>query len=193
LQLLYPCSRYSPDQCLICGGSFRDHLVLWWAKHLYTPYDRIIDETYEQGVILLDENGEGVGSNKKMNKRHRNRNNSAKRISRSGQTRSSPPAGDSSSKEYAFHRQYVLDKSHLLKGISNKREQTRLLAQELSKCGMRDGNVDEMQVNQRGVQYLVASRERRTSLTLKWTRAFVLATLEHLIELEGTEAEGKSR
>lgn len=34
LQLLYPCSRYSPNECIVCGGSYPDHLELWWSKNL---------------------------------------------------------------------------------------------------------------------------------------------------------------
>lgn len=49
LQLLYPCSRYSPDRCLICGGSFQDHIDLWWGKHRYRPYDRLTDAILESG------------------------------------------------------------------------------------------------------------------------------------------------
>ena len=51
LQLLYPCSRYSTDRCWLCGGNFRDHLTLWWSKHLYTPFDSHVDQVYRESVV----------------------------------------------------------------------------------------------------------------------------------------------
>ena len=42
LQLLHPISRYSTDRCVFCGGSFHDHLELWWSKkHLYRVFFRV--------------------------------------------------------------------------------------------------------------------------------------------------------
>lgn len=53
LQLLYP-NNYSTDRCLLCGGTFRDHLTLWWGKHLYTPFDRLLDRTLEEARVVED-------------------------------------------------------------------------------------------------------------------------------------------
>ncbi|KAL7573098.1 hypothetical protein ACA910_018781 [Epithemia clementina (nom. ined.)] len=53
LQLLWPCSKYSPDACLWCGGNFQDHLKLNWFRHLYTPLDQWLDETLEQGLTRI--------------------------------------------------------------------------------------------------------------------------------------------
>jgi hypothetical protein len=52
LSLLHPCSRYSTDRCLICGGTFRDHLILRWYMNgcLYSPYDRYVDSITKHGI-----------------------------------------------------------------------------------------------------------------------------------------------
>uniref|UniRef100_A0A7S0CEK4 Uncharacterized protein n=1 Tax=Proboscia inermis TaxID=420281 RepID=A0A7S0CEK4_9STRA len=43
LEDLYPCSQHSPNRCLICKETFRDHLLSWWMPHLNSPYDKYID------------------------------------------------------------------------------------------------------------------------------------------------------
>ncbi len=51
LQLLHPLKRYSTDRCAFCGGSFHDHLELWWSqKHLYKPFDLHLDMLLKEGV-----------------------------------------------------------------------------------------------------------------------------------------------
>ncbi len=51
LQLLHPLRRYSTDRCVFCGGSFHDHLELWWSqKHLYKPFDLHLDMILKKGV-----------------------------------------------------------------------------------------------------------------------------------------------
>ena len=51
LQLLHPCSQHSPDRCIICGGCYRDHLILGWVKHLYKPFDRMLDKEYNDCLV----------------------------------------------------------------------------------------------------------------------------------------------
>jgi len=58
LQSLYPLSRHSPDQCLLCGQSFRDHLKSWWFSRLYTPYDIYLDR------VIKEFNGNNDGNGK---------------------------------------------------------------------------------------------------------------------------------
>ena len=201
LQLLYPCSRYSPDQCLICGGSYRDHLALWWAKHLYTPYDRIMDRTYKGGVVFEDSDEGAVVSNKSRTKnrprsyRGNHRRGSKTRSShwRHDKTKPTMPTGPPKIMEFAFHRQYVLDKSHLLKDITSKKEEKRVLANELLKRGLpNDGKVEEVEVPERGVSYLVPAEPTgggRFSLTLGLARWIALRVMDNLIEIEAIEAE----
>lgn len=88
LQLLAPCSQYSTDRCMRCGGSFRDHLLLRWSPHLYTPFDRMVDQFYAESVEEPASSSSktkwAAGPNTKTNKPKMN-----------------------------FHRRYVLDLTHL--------------------------------------------------------------------------------
>ena len=59
LESLYPPSNHGPDKCLICGLSFRDHLQCWWYPHLYSSYDRHLDEIRRNGIVYDNNNQEG--------------------------------------------------------------------------------------------------------------------------------------
>jgi hypothetical protein len=107
LQLLYPCSRFSPDRCLICGGNFRDHLTLWWSKNLYTPLDRILDDTYRTGVRIVD--GKSAPASDAQPPRHqKGRRRQPSRKARLDATWYMPRA-PSQSIEYAYHWRYVVE------------------------------------------------------------------------------------
>jgi hypothetical protein len=101
LQLLYPgSSRYSPDRCIFCGGSFPDHLTLWWSKNMYTPFDLLLDKVYKQGVVVVQ--------NQEDNDDH-------------GQTRRGKIAGSAGSQpeegqktDYLYHRRYVTEADELV-------------------------------------------------------------------------------
>jgi hypothetical protein len=86
LQLLYPCNRYSPDRCILCGGCYKDHLTLGWAKHRYKPFDRLMDNMHGDGLVAMKQKP------------------TAKKAA---EDRSNFLA-------YAFHRRYVLDVSQSL-------------------------------------------------------------------------------
>ena len=96
LQLLYPCSRYSRDSCIFCGGTFADHMTLAWAKHLYTPYDRYLDLTREKGVVTPPPD--------KIPRRSKRRRRGAAAAAAAAPVPSSPP-------QHVFHRMYVRDKA----------------------------------------------------------------------------------
>jgi hypothetical protein len=122
LQLLYPCSRFSPDRCLICGGNFRDHLTLWWSKNLYKPLDRILDDTYRTGVRIVD--GKSAPASDAQPPPHqKGRRRQPSRKARLDATRYMPRA-PSQSIEYAYHWRYVvevLEKSGRSSNTSGKR------------------------------------------------------------------------
>jgi hypothetical protein len=106
LQLLYPCSRYSIDKCFLCGGSYRDHLTLWWSKHLYTPYDRWLDQTNQEArpsLLILPTST--LTSRKTMD----NTNLQQKQ---------------SKSKRWAFHRNYVIDDVVLRERATSRTKKT---------------------------------------------------------------------
>jgi hypothetical protein len=48
LDYLYPLSRYQLDGCILCGHSFREHLVSWWQPFLNTPFDQYLDGVREK-------------------------------------------------------------------------------------------------------------------------------------------------
>jgi hypothetical protein len=112
LQLLYPCNQYSPDKCLLCGGTFRDHLTLWWAKNLYTPYDLYLDRIYKDGRV---QTATETGSNVK------------KRARKTRVSSNSP-----SDVDFCYHRRYVLDVTHLVQGIQRQRDKKRIVQREIS-------------------------------------------------------------
>lgn len=118
LQLLYPCSQYSLDKCVLCGGTFRDHLTLWWSKHLYTPYDRYLDQVYHESMeqtTTLD------ARNDKLN---RKRNDS-------GIQKSSFARKDDSIVKFGYHHQYVLDITSLFENIQKPRDKAKALYQAI--------------------------------------------------------------
>jgi hypothetical protein len=113
LQLLYPCNQYSPDKCLLCGGTFRDHLALWWAKNLYSPYDLHLDRVYKDGRI-----------NSTM------QNDSIAKIRT---TKTKTLSNSSPGVDFCYHRRYVLDVRHLLQGIQRQRDKKRIVQREILK------------------------------------------------------------
>lgn len=40
---------------MTCGGNFKDHMTLKWAKHLYSPFDLLLDKIHEKAVEIRQE------------------------------------------------------------------------------------------------------------------------------------------
>jgi hypothetical protein len=112
LQLLYPCNQYSPDKCLLCGGTFRDHLTLWWAKNLYTPYDLYLDRVYQDGAVHSPMEDDKYTKLKTKNTK----------------ASSNTPLDV----DFCYHRRYVIDVTHLLQGVQRQRDKRRILQREIS-------------------------------------------------------------
>jgi hypothetical protein len=55
LEMLYPLSQHAPDRCALCGHAFEDHLRRWWEEkgQVGTAFDRVLDETYNEGVSVV--------------------------------------------------------------------------------------------------------------------------------------------
>jgi hypothetical protein len=118
LQLLYPCSQYRTDKCIFCGGTFQDHLTLWWSKHFYTPLDRYLDRVYQDGVVVRSAE-----------------TNSGAKLSLSKTT-------------FGYHHRYVLDITHLFDGIQKPREKLRILQRAISqqyKSNITNVRIDQME------------------------------------------------
>lgn len=185
LQLLYPCSRYSPNRCLLCGGSYPDHLELWWSKHLYRPFDRQLDRTYKEALEVEEE------------VEYRKRPLSSKyQMAKFGQEANEPSLHRvTKPPRFAFHKRYVLDATDLFDGIDKKsakekreiRKKTLQLAKEKwgddvsSLTGM-------MSIDDHKVFILPGIREqpgrKRPALSLVATRFLVRAAVERLIQLQ---------
>ena len=127
LQLLFPCDRFSPNKCALCGGSFPDHLELWWSTHLYSPFDQHLDKTYKDALnVVEDETKAVVNSNKNKNKNTR-RPSFVRRNQQSGSKpgRSSPSMSSSTATtmkgppSFSFHKRYVTDVSDLVRGADD--------------------------------------------------------------------------
>jgi len=168
LQLLYPCSRYSPDRCIICGGTFADHLTLWWSKNLYTPFDRVLDKVSKEGTILPL--------------------SSEEQLARAKKDRSYYP---SSNPEYVFHKRYVLDVSSLLKGLSSKYQEKRVLQRAVQQNPAITGPFEKKKVGELNVTFLVPATKPkpRPSVTFELVRAMFLNAVEALMYLEASENE----
>jgi hypothetical protein len=141
LQLLYPSLRhYRPDSCLLCGGTYQDHLALAWAKHLYTPLDRRLDDDYNKGRLEMQGQEDMTkisrhASQKVKAKTTRTRPSSS---SFSSSTRRGPETrGRNSARSrrkhlptappepqilYSFHRQYVVDATDLIDALRQQRQ-----------------------------------------------------------------------
>lgn len=108
LQALYPCSRYAPDRCLVCGGKYLDHLTLWWFKHMYSPLDQMLDRDLKEGVIMTDPHA----SDKRPNN-HRKR----------GKRQVPSDDGPTIQFQYplfVYHRRYVFDFGEMLEKYERK-------------------------------------------------------------------------
>jgi len=124
LQLLYPCSRYSTDRCWLCGGTFRDHLTLWWSKHLYTPFDLYVDQVYREGVVLPTAAAAAAKEDASV-KKHRK--------SKTGKFNSYLPQQEQQERtEYAFHRRYVLDLTQLLHGVRDPAQKKKIMQRSMT-------------------------------------------------------------
>ena len=195
LQLLYPCSQYSPDKCMLCGGSFRDHLALWWSKHLYTPFDRLVDRVYRDGVVQqLPATDPAYSISKQRSGTKMQHDASLLTKEKSAQT------------DFCFHRRYVLDITHLLQGVTDKREQPRIVQRAVAK---QFPHVPKDRMEQRkrladavgtppivyAVPKVTANEEyvhkSRPTTIVTWfiVKEMFLSAIENLIDLEETDRE----
>jgi hypothetical protein len=176
LQLLYPCTRYAPNKCLICGGTFPDHLELWWSKHLYTPFDQWLDKTYNAAMDLSESSNL---KNKSSNKSGRTEHQS--------QIMEQPPS-------FAFHKRYVEDITHLAT-IENSQERRAAIKNWLEKQRKtRAGGITLRVGSSAGVTYATAipngDKSFRNSLA-EWLSFVVLGAVDEMIQFQ--ELENKKR
>ena len=89
LKYFWPCSRFQPDACAICGHSWHDHLLLRWPTK-GSALDTYLDA--KQSLTIKEK--ESWNSNKESRNDHRR-------------------AKSSLSKQKSFHRNYVTDREQL--------------------------------------------------------------------------------
>lgn len=188
LQLLYPCSRYSTDRCWLCGGNFRDHLTLWWSKHLYTPFDLHVEQVFRDGA------GNGSSATSKEQQKQQKQQNLQ------------PPA------EFAFHRRYVVDLPNLWVPGANTKNVPRdadkmmqrlvsqrfpLVQENLNRIEIRSRSSDQenapsstSNASSIGAQYAVPAIDKqrlgtpRHTMVLITVRELFLNAVESLMDLE---------
>lgn len=208
LQLLYPCSRYSPDRCVLCGGTHRDHLTLWWGKHLYTPFDQSMEKTYASGSVL-EPKFPALPKPKRSPRQGRSHSVSSSSSSRKSYTNRGPKRGVKNSRSrstsprtteppmirsFAFHRLYVTDFETLAQGITDKKERTRKLRRELTKIQAKTGARMEIRMlTDKNLAYVVSAAasidgpKRSQSITSLFSRYVVLNAIDRLIGMQETE------
>jgi hypothetical protein len=193
LQLLYPCNQYSPDKCLLCGGTFRNHLTLWWAKNFYTPYDRILDQVYQDGVV------HAASSSRVDTRQNRKR-----------PVQSSVQSHNTDDIDFCYHQRYVIDITRLFHGIRTKPEKTRVLQSAISQRYnqfMDDVTIESMEQRgrrnasskQSSVKYVVPRTNAdsdyfKLSVPTKvaiwlFARDMCLDAVDKLLDLEATDRE----
>ena len=130
LKLLYPCTRYSPNKCAICGGSYEDHLELWWSKHLYSPFDLYLDQTYNDALTIKEEEN---GTRRLRSRRiHSNgkRNRTSRKTSLKKSFSAAPLQVLSEPPRFSFHKRYVEDVSDIIRGITNSKDRRKRIKEK---------------------------------------------------------------
>ena len=213
LQLLYPCTRYSPNKCMVCGGSYPDHLELWWSKHLYSPFDQYLDKIYNDALTINEDastqhhhqkesiansgnrtNRNRIDRNKTSRNRNRNSRSSLKNSSRSTVTQSTtdPPS-------FGFHRRYVEDISDIIRSVKDPKELHKLIKKRLTT--LQSARIFQISTNARsGVSYIapaIGFTDNRLYTSkdafIDFFTIFALASVDNMIVDQNTEFEEKKR
>jgi hypothetical protein len=168
LQLLYPgSSRYSPDRCICCGGSFPDHLTLWWSKNMYTPFDLLLDKVYKQSVVVQNQE-----------------DNDDQRRGKVGINQ--PEEG--TKPDYLYHRRYVTEADELVDVDKQIKGEKKPLPKTSETNNVQLGGNQKM-------QYVIPSPQFRGDQKvlgdgMNLVRDIVLNAVDTLIRLEHYEKRG---
>jgi len=172
LQLLYPLSQHHPDRCLVCSGTFRDHLTLWWSKHLYTPYDLYLDTVYEKGMFVTEEKEPALVGGTRRQKQQQ------KRI---------PPLVKTAS---AFHRRYVFDLGLFLQIGSQKESVRKRKLKQADDILEPFGPLELRRLEEFKTTYVVPSIQKNLGLSqplVRVTRSIILRQIDALIARQTLE------
>mmetsp|Transcript_112 Transcript_112/g.298 ORF Transcript_112/g.298 Transcript_112/m.298 type:complete len:332 (-) Transcript_112:52-1047(-) len=165
LQLLYPCSRYSPNKCMICGGSYPDHLELWWSKHLYSPFDQYLDKTYNDALAIHEDDAKQQHRHRRTSEHYarngiyRNRVDRNRRMSLKNPSPSSSIQSLPDPPTFGFHKRYVEDISDIIRKVKDlpANEQVKLIKKNMKKMSTlhSNRNYDACTVRGTGVTYVM--------------------------------------
>lgn len=191
LQLLYPSrKRYSPDKCMLCGGSFRDHLLLWWTKcnGLYTPFDLQLDRVYQTGVETYapapPKEAKAIRANRKSNHGAHN----------------SHPSFTHPRVRFQYHRKYVSEGEdiHGLTESKSNVSMNRTRDRDTKNLGKRNSSpsipsddrfeVREIPLTARIMRYTIPLSKTQ-SLAFSVSREIVLNACNNLIRLQDYEQQ----
>lgn len=141
---------------------------------MYTPYDRHLDKTYNDALVVNDVNDD-------------QKNKNSKRAQKSAVEVTGPPI-------YAFHRRYVLDVSNWIRGIPEKQEKIERIRQRLEREKPWLGNsrlrfMKEYPDVAYAIPDIVGDDEKQPSMTLRAVRAIVMSNLDSLLFLQEKENE----
>ena len=191
LQLLYPCSRYSPNKCMICGGSYPDHLELWWSKHLYTPLDQSLDKTYKDAMVVpklestTARTAKSQGSRTTASTRQQSTNRGYT------QSKAAQPVGPP---KFGFHKKYVQDVTEAVETAKDRQELYKMLTKMIGGKNAPKKTYRMTKMLNSGVAYLVPvqRKEENKPFSVKQTlQKFmtytVLRNLDDLIYIQGVE------
>lgn len=138
LQLLYPCNRYHPRKCLLCGGTAADHLELWWSKQLYTPFDLYLDKTYFDALTSHDDNDDkDTTTIRGDNYRHLFRRKTNRNQTAGGADAATSITVTTEPPSFAFHKRYVEDVSDIVNNnVDHPRKKAKHIKRQVLKAMM---------------------------------------------------------
>lgn len=167
LHILHPICPKSKDPCLICGGNYRDHMTLRWAKHLYRPFDLHIDRTFRDGYRNLE---------------------LLETTTRTKKKRQRIPVPNPI--QLSFHKRYMKDVSDRLSAANNEETQSGILEQQTKK--IHPFHSSETRTVLLGEKpNVVPSPQPSTlqNLVFRMMKATVLERIDALINMEMLEEE----
>lgn len=175
LQLLHPHCPRSKHTCLICGGTYRDHMTLAWGKHLYRPFDLHLDRTFRFGYRTKENMLTGSCNGKETRT--------------SGNTQQLPIRNEI---QLTFHRQYIQDVTERLKNIIAKEDQTKAMkesTENISRIAVRTITV----LPSKRMYVVPADEPEIKNILFPFVRAILLNRINTLIDIEHMEEEELNR
>mmetsp|Transcript_13718 Transcript_13718/g.25721 ORF Transcript_13718/g.25721 Transcript_13718/m.25721 type:complete len:189 (+) Transcript_13718:3-569(+) len=174
---------------MICGGSYPDHLELWWSKHLYSPYDQYLDKTYTEAMTISEEKQPKTGS--RSNSYHQKTGGTNRSKQRTSSSSTSPQVVGTPS--FGFHKRYVRDVSDIVQGVKDPREQVKLIKKKFSPTLLKSNHYYRMaRVPSAGVTYIAPGATKGKSYSRRDAFAdllsvLILGSIDDMVYVQGIE------